>query len=102
MAAEHEIEKSAEEFSQKAMAGKMLEMGNYMIQWGIQQKVGHQATVTFSKRYSSTPTVVLSHRFSNPVGSIDTLTQVSSESFTVASNNSNSQYYFHWLAIGDR
>jgi len=62
-----------------------------------------QIEVQFSQPFASPPTVLLTPYWtcqSDAVGSIETLTGVTTGSFTLSSQNHGSTYYVNWIAIG--
>jgi hypothetical protein len=75
-----------------------------VIQYGkIAKYVAGQIQVQFSKPFASPPTVVVTPYWesqTNAVGYIETVTNVTTESFTVSSSNHASNYYVNWIAIG--
>ena len=59
--------------------------------------------VKFPQPFTGTPVVVLTPYWalqSSPVGSIETVVAVTAENFTLASQNSGSNYFVNWVAYG--
>lgn len=72
-------------------------------QAGIANKVGGDAhTVYFPRAWQTPPTVFVSPWWANAnsgVGSIETISDVTEDSFTVVSGNRASNYFIDWLAV---
>ena len=58
-------------------------------------------TIDFHTPFSGYPTVVVSPLYTDgQVGSVETITSVGYDSFTVDSQNASDGYYVSWIAVG--
>jgi H-type lectin domain len=75
-----------------------------VIQYGtIAKYAAGQIEVQFSQHFATPPTVVLTPYWTSQtsaVGSIETVTGITTTSFTLSSQNHGSTYYVNWIAIG--
>jgi H-type lectin domain len=75
-----------------------------VIQYGtIAKYAAGQIEVQFAQPFASPPTVVLTPYWTSQmsaVGSIETVTGVTTGSFTLSSNNYGQTYFVNWIAIG--
>jgi hypothetical protein len=70
-----------------------------IIQHGTVVKNSPSITVYFSNPFPGTPTLEISPQWTGGVGYAETITDVSSNSFTLTSNNQASNYKVHWIGI---
>lgn len=83
------------------MAAWYTKIGNTIIQWGWQIKNQVNLQITFPTTFGTIPAVIVTSEWANGgVGCVDTIYNITSNTFNVHSCNRAPNYYVNWMAIG--